>query len=226
MSTPVVRVSNVEVLYSRDLSRAWAESSSGWSHSSPSITSQATTSAMEAIVAIVRRHHDREPASSHTVELIVATAPVARAATSADFSPGTSSHGRLASTMPRSSRQRPVMRGRGTRCSSCGGGVGHATDEGAHGVPGAGVHPQPAQRGQRQHRCPSLRVGLDQQVAAVVVAKRKLGQADDKVPFVLASMVVQPRHRGVDILRTGGERLAYHLDIPGAAIFTAGDRGC
>ena len=74
---------------------------------------------MEAIVATMRRHHDKEPASSHTVELIVATAPVASAATSADLSPGTRSHGRLASTMPKSSRQRPLRRGSGTRCSSC-----------------------------------------------------------------------------------------------------------
>ena len=47
-------------------------------------------------------------------------APVASAATSADLSPGTSSHGRLASTMPSSSRQRPPIRGSGTRWSSSG----------------------------------------------------------------------------------------------------------
>ncbi|MFL6019799.1 MAG: hypothetical protein ACJ74A_01550 [Gaiellaceae bacterium] len=48
---------------------------------------------------------------------------------------------------------------------------------------------EPAQCGQRQHRSPSLRVGLDQQVPAVIVAKRKLGQPDDEVPFVLPSML-------------------------------------
>ena len=68
-------------------------------------------------MATVSRHHDKEPANSHTVELMVATAPVARAATSADFNPGTSSHGRFANTMPRRSRQRPVIRGSGTRGS-------------------------------------------------------------------------------------------------------------
>ena len=102
-----------------------------------------------------------------------------------------------------------------------GGGVGHAADERAHCVTGARVHPEPAERGQRQHRRPSLRVGLDQQVAAVVVAERKLGQADHEVPAVLASVVPQPRHRGVDVLATGGERLAHHLDVPGVAILAA-----
>ena len=98
------------------------------------------------------------------------------------------------------------------------GGVGHAADERAHCVTGARVHAEPAQRGQRQHRRPSLRVGLDQQVPAVVVAKRKFGQADDEVPFVLASLVLQPPQRGVDVLGTGGERLAHDLDVPGVAI--------
>ena len=79
------------------------------------MTSQPTTRAMEAIDAMTRRHHDNDPANSHTVELIVAMAPVVIAATSAVLSPGTSSHGRLASTMPRSSRQRPLSRGSGTR---------------------------------------------------------------------------------------------------------------
>ena len=63
------------------------------------------------------RHQDSEPASNQTVELMVATAPVARAATSADFNPGTNSHGRFASTMPMSKRQRPRRLGRGTRRS-------------------------------------------------------------------------------------------------------------
>ena len=102
-----------------------------------------------------------------------------------------------------------------------GGGVGHAAEERAHRVTGARVHPEPAERGQRQHRRPSLRVGLDQQVAAVVVAKRKFGQADHEVPVVLASVVPQPRHRGVDVLATGGERLAHHLDVPGVATLAA-----
>ena len=155
------------------------------------------------------------------MELIVATAPVASAATSADLSPGTRSHGRLASTMPSSSRQRPPSAGERHAVLVLRGRVGHAADEGAHCVTGARVHPEPAERGQRQHRRPSLRVGLDQQVPAVVVAKRKLGQTDDEVPVVLASLVVQPRHRGVDVLGTGGERLAHDLDVPGAAILAA-----
>ena len=72
---------------------------------------------MEPIIATTRRHHDSELASCQTVELIVATAPVVSAATSADFRPGTNSHGRLASTMPISRRQRPRNCGRATRCS-------------------------------------------------------------------------------------------------------------
>ena len=75
--------------------------------------------ASEAIIATTSRHIDREPASSHTVELIVAMAPVVSAATSADFSPGTRSQGRLASTMPINNRQRPLRRGNGLRCVSC-----------------------------------------------------------------------------------------------------------
>ncbi len=105
-------------MYKRDLCRDRGESSSGRSHSSPSITSQATTRAIEAIVATTSRHHDKEFASTQTVELTVATAPVASAATSADFSPGTNSHGRLARTMPMSRRQRPRTGGRATRCPS------------------------------------------------------------------------------------------------------------
>ena len=46
---------------------------------------------------------------------MVATAPVVTAATSADFSPGTSNQGRLATTMPRSGRQRPLRRGNSAR---------------------------------------------------------------------------------------------------------------
>src|SRR3954452_25212508 len=100
MSTPVVRVTSVEALYRRDLSRASGDLSSGRSHSPPSTTIQTTRHTTEAIVATTRRHHDNELASSHTVELMVATAPVASAATSADLSPSTRSQGRLASTMP------------------------------------------------------------------------------------------------------------------------------
>ncbi len=148
MSTPAIKVSRVEALYRRDLSRACGESSSGRSHSSPSITSQATTRATEAIVATTSRHHDNESASTQTVELIVATAPVASAATSADFSPGTNSHGRLASTMPMSRRQRPCTRGRATRCPSSVVRVCHAADQRAHRPTGTGVHPKSAQRRQ------------------------------------------------------------------------------
>jgi hypothetical protein len=42
---------------------------------------------MEAIIATARRHGDNEPANSHTVELMVAMAPVVSAATSAVLSP-------------------------------------------------------------------------------------------------------------------------------------------
>ena len=178
---------------------------------------------MDAIVATVRRHHDKEPASSQTVELIVAMAPVASAATSADLSPGTRSHGRLASTMPKSSRQRPRRRGSGTRAHPPSG-VGHAADHFAHRVTGARMHAQPAERGQRQHRRPSLRVGLDQEVTAVVVVERKLGQTDHEVPFVLSSLVPQPRHRGVDVIGTDGERLAHDLDVPSVTTTLAARR--
>ena len=90
-------------------------------------------------------------------------------------------------------------------------------DERAHRMAGARVHAKPTQCGKRQHSRASLRVGLDQQVSAVAVAKRKLGQADDEVPFVLARLVPQPPDRGVDVLGTDRERLAHDLDVPGVA---------
>jgi hypothetical protein len=83
------------------------------------------------------------------------------------------------------------------------------------------VHSEPAECRQRQHRRPALRVGLDQEVAAVVVVKGKFSQADYQVPFVLASVVSQSRHRSVDVLATGGERLAHHLDVPDVATLAA-----
>ena len=64
----------------------------------PSTTFQAMTRAMKAIGATSRRHRDKQSASSHTVELMVATAlwwSVPRS--SADFHLGTKSHGRLTS---------------------------------------------------------------------------------------------------------------------------------
>ena len=78
----------------------------------------------------------------------------------------------------------------------------------------ARAHPNPAQCRQRQHRAPTLRVGLDQQVPPVVVVERKLGQTDHDVPLVLARLVPQPIHRGLDVLAPGGERLAHDLDVP------------
>jgi len=50
------------------------------------MTSQVTTSTTDAIVATKRRHEDKDPARSQTMELMVAIAPVVSAATSADFS--------------------------------------------------------------------------------------------------------------------------------------------
>jgi hypothetical protein len=63
-----------------------------------------------------------------------------------------------------------------------------------------------------------LRVSFDEEVAAVVVAKRKLGQPHDEVPLMLVSLVPQTRQRGVDVLGTGGERLTEDLDVPGAVM--------
>jgi hypothetical protein len=102
-----------------------------------------------------------------------------------------------------------------------GSGVGHAVDKRVHCVAGACVHTESAERGQRQHGPASLRVGLDEEVPAVVAAKRQLGQADDEVPFVLARLVPQPRQCGVDVLAPDGKRFVHDLDFPGAAILTA-----
>ena len=49
-----------------------------------------------------------------------------------------------------------------------------------------------------------------------LVANGKLGQPDHEVPLMVLSLVAQTRQRGVDILGTGGERLADDLDVPGA----------
>jgi hypothetical protein len=76
------------------------------------------------------------------------------------------------------------------------------------------VHANPAQRRQGQHRSPLLRVGLNQQVSTVAVAKRKFREADDEVPTVFVSMVRQSGQRGVHVLTSEGERLADHLDVP------------
>ena len=52
---------------------------------------------------------------------------------------------------------------------------------------------------------------------AFLVVEWKLGQADDHVPVALASMVLQPIHRSIDVLGTGGERLTDNRDVPGVA---------
>ena len=38
---------------------------------------------------------------------------------------------------------------------------------------------------------------------------------------MLPSVVPQPRHRGVDVLAIGGERLTHDLDVPSVAILAA-----
>jgi hypothetical protein len=76
------------------------------------------------------------------------------------------------------------------------------------------VHPDPAERREREHRGPALRVGLDQQVATVAVAKGKLGDADHQVPLMLVDTVRQPGQRGLRVLTADGERLADHGDVP------------
>jgi hypothetical protein len=55
-------------------------------------------------------------------------------------------------------------------------------------VAGAALHPEPTQGGQRQHRGLATMIDRRQQVAAVIVAKRKLGDADDEIPPVLLGM--------------------------------------
>ena len=56
----------------------------------------------------------------------------------------------------------------------------------------------------------SLWIGLDQQVPALVVVEWKFGQADSMLPVSLASLVLQPTHRSLDILGASGERLTHH----------------
>ena len=48
----------------------------------------------------------------------------------------------------------------------------------------------------------------------IAVSKRQLGQADDEVPFVPASPILQSGDSGGDILRPNCERLAHNLDVP------------
>ncbi|MEV6412551.1 manganese catalase family protein [Kribbella sp. NPDC051718] len=52
---------------------------------------------------------------------------------------------------------------------------------------------------------------------ALVIVERKFGQPDDEVPIVFAGPVLQPAHRGPDVLRPGGERLTHDGDVPVAA---------
>jgi hypothetical protein len=59
-----------------------------------------------------------------------------------------------------------------------------------------------------------LRVGLDQQVAAVTVTERELRESDDHVPPTLVSMLGQSGQRGVRVLTGDRERLADHLEVP------------
>jgi hypothetical protein len=79
------------------------------------------------------------------------------------------------------------------------------------------VHAQAAQRGQRQHGGSPFRIGLDQQVPALVVVERQFGQADHEVPVLLARPALKPVHGGVDILGASRERLAHDRDVPGVA---------
>ncbi|WP_217702648.1 hypothetical protein [Nocardioides guangzhouensis] len=61
-------------------------------------------------------------------------------------------------------------------------------------------------------------VSFDEEIPTVVVANGKLGKPDHEVPLMVVSLVAQTRQRGVDILGTGGERLADYLDVPGAVM--------
>jgi hypothetical protein len=61
-------------------------------------------------------------------------------------------------------------------------------DELMHGVSTPRVHAEPAKCGQGQHRRPLLRIGLDQEVSAVAVAEWELGEPDDEVPSMVASL--------------------------------------
>ena len=51
----------------------------------------------------------------------------------------------------------------------------------------------------------------------MLVVERELGQADDDIPALLPSMLLQPAHRGLDVLGAGGERLAHNGDVPPVA---------
>jgi hypothetical protein len=78
---------------------------------------------------------------------------------------------------------------------------------------------KPAQGGQRQHRRAPLWVSSDQQIPTVVlVAQRKLGQADNDVPVMRASVLSQPRHRGLDVFAIIRERRADNVNVPGVVI--------
>jgi hypothetical protein len=80
------------------------------------------------------------------------------------------------------------------------------------------VGAKPAEGGEGQHRRPVLRVGLDQQVSAVVVAKRKFRESDDHIPLMFVSLVSQSGQRSVHVLTSDRERLADHLEVPVAPI--------
>ena len=52
-------------------------------------------------------------------------------------------------------------------------------------------------------------------VPTLVVVESKFGQTDHEVPVLLASPVLQPAHRGVDVFRAGGERLTHNGERTG-----------
>jgi hypothetical protein len=80
-------------------------------------------------------------------------------------------------------------------------GVGQAIDQFVHGVPGTReCIRRPSGCMQRQHRSTLLRVCVDHEVSAVLVAERKLGEADDEVPVTLVRLVPQSRQKSVDVL--------------------------
>lgn len=62
-----------------------------------------------------------------------------------------------------------------------------------------------------------LGIGRDQQVPAVVVVEGKLSQPDNQIPVTLASLVLQPTQRDLDVLRAGGERLTQDGHVPRVA---------
>ncbi|GAA2758471.1 hypothetical protein GCM10009872_38310 [Actinopolymorpha rutila] len=67
-----------------------------------------------------------------------------------------------------------------------------------------------------------LRVGLDQQVSAVFVAKRKFRESDDHIPLMFVGLVVQSGQRSVYVLTSDRERFAHHLEGPVAPILAVG----